>query len=195
MWMPGERRRYCLVNSLQCQRMRRWMDMRPSVESLYSIFRLHQTCCTGLYNIFISIQHISMWWMCEPYAKHVENWTQHLLKEDGCYGHYATRHRMYCILWSHKICTGFSRSVWYRVYPVNHMLKMTRGPIITTCQKIMAPAASYLVFSYVTLNNDHDTNIMATFPFLHYWNASCIKKIPCPPPKHRFNHQFASLLV
>ena len=25
------------------------------------------------------------------------------------------------------------------------MLKMTRGPIITTCQKIMAPAASYLV--------------------------------------------------
>ena len=45
-----------------------------------------------------------------------------------------------------QICTGFSRSVRYRVYPVNHTLKMTRGPIITARQKIMAPAASYLVY-------------------------------------------------
>ena len=44
-----------------------------------------------------------------------------------------------------QICTGFSRSVRYRVYPVNHTLKMTRGPIIMTRRKIMAPAASYLV--------------------------------------------------
>jgi len=46
-----------------------------------------------------------------------------------------------------QICTGFSRSVRYRVYPVNHTLKMTRGPIIMTRRKIMAPAASYLVKS------------------------------------------------
>jgi len=152
MWMPGERWRYCLVNSLQCQIMRRWMDMRPSVEWLYSLFRMHETCCTGMYNIVISIQDISiMWWMCEAYAKHVGNWTQHLLKEDGCYDRYATKNRMYRTLWSHKICTGFSRSVRYSVYPVNHTLKMTRGPIITTRQKIMAPAASYLVPSILIL--------------------------------------------
>jgi len=34
--------------------------------------------------------------------------------------------------------------IGFTVYPVNHTLKMTRGPIIMTCQKIMAPAESYL---------------------------------------------------
>jgi len=128
--------RYCLVNSLQCQRMR-WLDLRPSVESLYSIFRLRQKCCTGLYNIFnitfIDVVNISKY-----------PWKRWLHLTPSVVSAYS-------IFWSHKICTRFSRSVWYSVYPVNqHTLKMTRGPIITTCQKIMAPAASYLVNTPIT---------------------------------------------
>ena len=66
-----------------------------------------------------------------------------------------------------QICTGFSRSVRYRVYPVNHTLKMTRGPIIMTHRKIMAPAASYLVVYHLScifsISHDEELQSMNTY--------------------------------
>ena len=112
--------RYCLVNSLQCQRMR-WLDLRPSGESLYSIFWLRQTCCTGLYNIFnitfIDVVNISKYpWM---------RW-QHLTPS------VESAHSMF---WSHKKLYQIFTKCSILGLPRKPYTSMTRGPIITTCQK------------------------------------------------------------
>jgi len=63
---------------------------------------------------------------------------------------------------------------------------MTRGPIITTCQKIMAPAASYLVtimpwqriLELVSLNDSLDTAknpATDSMAHVHHTNSSSVQ--------------------